>query len=447
MTLEDVWAELGVDGPADRDTVRRAYARRLKVTQPEVDPNGFQRLRLAYEAALDQIESRRQEPPASADAPTAVAPGCPEADIDGSEAGDQIATDFPATNDPVAMHWDQLNNLLRKVDEGGNSDEVLNKLQAILRSPVMDNLSIYQQTNLGLTRAIASLLPKSDALVEPFLTHFGWLEDRAGYDTPPDVLYLQAHNLELGQRSDFRASHPAAYRLLTSPPSARPKKPTPKQAAAVRLLLQIARKDATWALEEFHPDSVKWWERRARRPRLPNLRPWQSMVLALGVLYSLIIVISSFLPGPPAELANHPMETSRERIASYADSRPNDPGAWAELCAATARSFWRDQSLADCDHAVSLQPESTRTLLDRAFLNLKVGRPIVTIADATNVLSREPKSAGALFARSLARAVKEELEAGRKDWCEALAISPNIRWDTEHAYNFKVAGAYASCDD
>jgi hypothetical protein len=48
------WAVLGIDRTSEVAEVRRAYARLLKQTSPEDDPEGFQSLRAAYEAALQQ---------------------------------------------------------------------------------------------------------------------------------------------------------------------------------------------------------------------------------------------------------------------------------------------------------------------------------------------------------------------------------------------------------
>lgn len=45
------WSALGLDGPADLDTVKHAYAQQLKITHPEEDPEGFQQLHAAYQTA------------------------------------------------------------------------------------------------------------------------------------------------------------------------------------------------------------------------------------------------------------------------------------------------------------------------------------------------------------------------------------------------------------
>ncbi len=47
-----IWQELGIDATEDAGAIKSAYAARLKATRPENDPEGFQRLRAAYTAAL-----------------------------------------------------------------------------------------------------------------------------------------------------------------------------------------------------------------------------------------------------------------------------------------------------------------------------------------------------------------------------------------------------------
>jgi hypothetical protein len=77
------WQELGIAPTDDESAIRRAYAVRLKRTRPEDDPEGFRRLRTAYEAALAITRYKQQrvgvrsppaerpivEPPAPPDKP------------------------------------------------------------------------------------------------------------------------------------------------------------------------------------------------------------------------------------------------------------------------------------------------------------------------------------------------------------------------------------------
>lgn len=56
------WSELGLSGPASPREIRHAYAERLKETHPEEDPEGFQRLHAAYEAARRAAKQQRHSP-------------------------------------------------------------------------------------------------------------------------------------------------------------------------------------------------------------------------------------------------------------------------------------------------------------------------------------------------------------------------------------------------
>lgn len=57
MTHDEALRELGLDAGATPDQIRRAYARGVKTRKPEVDPDGFRRLREAYEVAAGRGET------------------------------------------------------------------------------------------------------------------------------------------------------------------------------------------------------------------------------------------------------------------------------------------------------------------------------------------------------------------------------------------------------
>lgn len=64
--MTGIWDELGIAPTADAPAIRRAYAVRLKAVRPDADPQGFARLRQAYERALAGAGTRpgREEPAA-----------------------------------------------------------------------------------------------------------------------------------------------------------------------------------------------------------------------------------------------------------------------------------------------------------------------------------------------------------------------------------------------
>ncbi|MBU9810264.1 hypothetical protein J1785_11030 [Rahnella sp. SL6] len=54
MSGQGIWSVLGIEPTQDLGVIKRAYARKLKNTRPDSDPQGYQRLREAFEAAKRQ---------------------------------------------------------------------------------------------------------------------------------------------------------------------------------------------------------------------------------------------------------------------------------------------------------------------------------------------------------------------------------------------------------
>ncbi|MCQ4085264.1 J domain-containing protein [Saccharibacillus sp. JS10] len=56
----NIWATLGIEPTSEIKAIKRAYARRLKEHHPEEDPENFQLVRSAYEAALEEAKLLQQ---------------------------------------------------------------------------------------------------------------------------------------------------------------------------------------------------------------------------------------------------------------------------------------------------------------------------------------------------------------------------------------------------
>lgn len=85
------WSELGLPGPAGLPEIRRAYARRLKNTHPEDDPEGFQRLHAAYQEAGRQARRTVRTPWEPPETPPEKGP---EADWDYGEREEPRTDDW-----------------------------------------------------------------------------------------------------------------------------------------------------------------------------------------------------------------------------------------------------------------------------------------------------------------------------------------------------------------
>lgn len=60
VRIDEALTELGIDAFTTRDEARRAYLRLLKTRKPETDPEGFRRLREAFELAREYLPEERQ---------------------------------------------------------------------------------------------------------------------------------------------------------------------------------------------------------------------------------------------------------------------------------------------------------------------------------------------------------------------------------------------------
>lgn len=115
--MTTIWSILGIEPTQDKQQIKKAYAKKLRMAHPENDPRGYQRLREAFDAAIKQagMPEEHDFPGYGQDLKTGVAIGTKQ---EGEPAPDSLAlfeqhlhelyTDFKRRVDP--QEWKMLAN-------------------------------------------------------------------------------------------------------------------------------------------------------------------------------------------------------------------------------------------------------------------------------------------------------------------------------------------------
>jgi tetratricopeptide (TPR) repeat protein len=189
MTLEDALQELGIDAAATPEEARRAYLRGIKIRKPETDPEGFRRIREAYEIVTGALSQPQMEPDPSPEEEEERAEVPPElamlaARLKDLPAETHLEERLAALREAIREHPQSLGLrwwLIQELGRAGRREEVLEAL----REGEADRLP-------GFLEARAANFPES-------IVDLADLE-RLGSSHSPDVLALAARvYMTLGQ--------------------------------------------------------------------------------------------------------------------------------------------------------------------------------------------------------------------------------------------------------
>jgi hypothetical protein len=252
---------LGIDRDADVGAIRRAYAKAIKECDQASEPERFQRIREAYEMALQWINP--DEPPIAITPPlaaeTVAAPPFPSSR---SAAQPPVHTQSSSTQALARRVADEFESALRQ--EGNDAIyELLDKFSADQRLTSLDEKSAFELMVLELCFA----MPPNIGLLDAAGDRFEWEAASRHLGARPDlVMRMQRHwslrmALSVNKFKDAKEFEEAVkfYRALQR----RPK----RRAQAWRILwtnrLLAAYEEFRHELNERYGErALDWWRQR-----------------------------------------------------------------------------------------------------------------------------------------------------------------------------------------
>lgn len=255
-----IWATLDCDPTTDRAAIRRAYAARLKAMDVDVDPDGFEALRDARDAAL----SRAADPVAAVDVepvltdPLPATPVAPEPEPE----GDPLA-------EAMNAHFHALETLLFPGHDAPPTPEELADIdhhgRALLADPRLEQVDFATGAERWFAETLAASIPRSDPLLEPAAAAFGWIDRRDDYALSADahaIVERIAATRFAALMGDPKHRFHRAWREVTRTDTGRTDWRV--TGSIVRRLLSVTRERYPLAEQWMNPARVAKWDKPAR---------------------------------------------------------------------------------------------------------------------------------------------------------------------------------------
>lgn len=292
---------LGVDVDADRRTIKRAYAAKLKAIDVDADPAAFIALRAAMEQMLrgvmwrehfaeqealgegdsDEEGDEHEAFPAETVAEPVPVPVVPDPIVIEIDADAPLHAVAPVTEikpDPDAVAFDALNAEMDTLYGLLFSDEDAATIgwqidlawQQIVRNPITERIDVLDRMDHWFADVIMRTLPRSDPLVWPAIQFFDWAKDEQHWNGNPDVAAILRRQRDLDflhtlSRPDNPLSAP--FRTLQKMPDEASKAERVGGEAGIRTLLREIRFNHPTAEWNFDEARIAAWIDHLEAPR------------------------------------------------------------------------------------------------------------------------------------------------------------------------------------
>ncbi|MEH3040384.1 MAG: hypothetical protein PGN21_10020 [Sphingomonas paucimobilis] len=295
-----IWATLDCDPTSDRGAIRRAYAVRLKAMDVDADPDAFEALRDARDAAL-----------AGAADPVAAVEWAEAADDPHVAPEPEPEPQVDPLAEAMNAHFHALEALLFPGQDRPPTAEELADIdhhgRALLADPRLEQLDFAAGAERWFAETLAATIPRSDPLLEPAAAAFGWIDRRDDY-----TLSAEAHAIvgRIGATryvallSDPKHRLHKAWVELTRDGDRRRNWMT--SPTDIRDLLTTVRQRYPDVESWMNPERIAYWDKwSGKSPRI-RMRVWLALILIVVVAR---IGMSWWPDTPQKPDANHIAQT------------------------------------------------------------------------------------------------------------------------------------------
>jgi hypothetical protein len=323
VTVGGIWQVLEIERTADLLQIRRAYARKLKLTNPEDDAEAFAHLRAAYEAAMSyaqNLQRRSAVPtPPSANEPDARSEPPPAAPTEAIAPGEPRPARLPVLDEPPLPRevpappappspLETLQRDFAMLDQAvvsgrSDTDEVPRLLERCLSSEALSNVHIQLQFEHTVAGWLLARVPATNALFAIVAERLQWQRREGSLGVPPEISRALAHLRALdfwAREQKSSGGRGRARAALTQPPHVKRWRWQiffRNLDLEVKTLLGEVLGTHQSLLMSLNGESVQWWRKYLSERRFTS-RQLRTMV-GYGA-FALVFCVLLFVASDPA---------------------------------------------------------------------------------------------------------------------------------------------------